>query len=482
MKILMVAAEMAPLAKVGGMADVVSALAKALGKLGHDVRVAIPYYNVAKLDGADVQELDMDINVPIGSETLRGRIHTLVLNGTLVYLVSCPQYFQRGKIYGDTDDLDRFFFFCQAVRQILDRSDWRPDVVHCHDWHAAGLVPILKSQPSNPYGVVLTIHNLAYQGWFDYPWGVSRGVASYVPPLGRLFHEKLWRFIGLGVFYADVVTTVSPNYAREVLMPEYGEGLHELLASRGDRFVGIVNGIDYQEHDPEADPILAAHYSSTKLAGKASNKQALQQRLGLPDRKDVPLLANVGRLAEQKGVRLMNEVLDGLMERYDLQAVVLGAGDPQYEDSVAQMAAKHPGEATVVTSFEPDLAPLIYAGADIFLMPSRFEPCGLGQLIAMRYGTIPVARKTGGLADTIQDCAPDLSAGTGFLFEEYSADAFRQCVLRALHAYYRKTEWRKLVQRAMRVDSSWDASAQRYVEVYQQAVAPRVAPAQPAAI
>ena len=477
LKVLLVAAEAVPFAKVGGLADVAGSLPKALRRLGHDARLTIPKYGTIDEAKFGLTPALGPFPVPVGS----GDLSAFVLEGTAgddlpAYLVANDEYFGREKIYGYDDDGERFVFFCRAVLEMLKGLGWQPDVIHCNDWHT-GIIPnwlktILKDDPFfAPTATVFTIHNLAYQGIHE------PGLLEFarVEEYGLIPHpkdEELSRVVVLmarGILFADVINTVSERYAQEILTPEYGERLDPILAQRQDRLFGILNGIDYDFWNPATDPHIAVNYDLASLDRRVENKLALQREAGLPVDAEIPLIGMVSRLADQKGFDILAEALDELM-RFDLQFVLLGTGERRYHDIFAQLAEDYPDKAAVFLKFDPALARRIYAGSDMFLMPSRFEPCGLGQMIAMRYGSVPIVRNTGGLADTVEDYDPATGRGNGFVFEEYDAEALLGAVKRALDAYRRKDLWRRLMERGMRADFSWAASARKYVELYRRAL------------
>jgi starch synthase len=449
LNILFVSAEVGPFAKVGGLADVAAALPRALAARGHDVRVVTPRHSPEPIG-------DVAASLTLGSERwAAARSVASGGDGVPTYLVESEGLFPRSRIYGEADDLERYLAFCRAVLELPKQLGWPPHIFHCNDWHTA---PIAFGLRNRAWGdafyrdaaCVLTIHNLRYRG-----------------------PDELADFLCQGIYYADAVTTVSETYAREILTAEYGEGLHPLLQQRQDRLFGILNGLDYRVYDPACDPHLAANFDAASLEGRATNKAALQQRTGLTQDADVPLVGMVSRLTEQKGMDLTLEAMEALLGEGAVQFVVLGAGDEAYHRAFAALAQRHRGRASVSIAFDNPLAQLIYGGCDLFLMPSRFEPCGLGQLIALRYGAIPVVRHTGGLADTVCDYEGPGSEGNGFVFQEYSAGAFLAALRRALAAFQRRAEWRHLQAQGMKLDFSWERSAERYEAVYHQTLAGR---------
>lgn len=470
MKILFIASEAFPLAKVGGLADVTTSLALALQDLGHEPCLILPKYGSINADMQDIHNGPIVINfrghyeqVTLGMTRLKRRVP--------VYLVENEDYFGGKDIYTD-NDLDRFFFFSLAIPAIISQLELFPDIVHCHDWHTS-LVPLWLKKEQIALPCVFTIHNLAYQGTFDQKFFSSSGLSSiwqeYVPSDAP---RPPLNFLSQGILLADIVTTVSPSYASEILTPQYGEGLHELLSYRRNRLYGIVNGIDYEEYNPTSDPYLVRNYDSTTIQRRVENKLALQRKGGLLQKPDIPLLGMVSRLEEQKGIDLVLQAIDPFIMQTGAQLVILGEGREHYHKLLTRAAQEHPGRLSVFIANDERLARLIYGGCDVFLMPSRFEPCGLGQLIAMRYGAIPVVRNTGGLADTVRDVAegPLLSLrgqkGNGFVFQNYAVQEMLEAIQRAEKSFYHREEWRKLMRHNMEMDFSWKASARKYEDIY----------------
>ena len=447
LKILFIAAEVGPFAKVGGLADVAAALPRALAARGHDVRVVTPRHS-----SEVIGETAASIPLSAGRQAA-ARSTTSGGDGVPVYLVESEGLFPRDRVYGEANDLERYLAFSQAALELPKQLGWSPDIFHCNDWHTA---PIAFGLRNRAWGdafyrnaaCILTIHNLRYRG-----------------------PDELADFLCQGIYYADAVTTVSETYAREILTPEYGEGLHPLLGERQDRLFGILNGLDYREYDPAGDPHLAANFDAANLERRSANKAALQPKAGLTEDPALPLVGMVSRLTEQKGMDLTLEAMEALLSEGAAQLVVLGTGDEAYHRALGALAQRHAGRAFVSIAFDHPLAQLIYAGCDVFLMPSRFEPCGLGQLIALRYGAIPVVRHTGGLADTVRDYTGPESEGNGFVFHKYSAGALLAALRRALAAFQRPDEWRRLQARGMELDFSWERSAERYEAAYRQALA-----------
>jgi starch synthase len=479
MKILLAAAEAVPFAKVGGLADVAGALPKALKALGHDVRVVLPKYQRIQDAKFNLQPCLPELHVPMDGRHEVACVKRGSIGGDIpVYLVDSERYFEREGVYGYRDDDERFIFFSRAALEMLPRLDWTPDVIHCNDWHTAIIPNWLKTlyRDDARFGstaTVFTVHNLAYQGIFGNRVLEIAGIGSfgfvYADPGGGHAVDLL----GRGLHFADAITTVSEQYAREVQTPELGEGMESVLAERSDRLFGILNGIDYEELDPARDRHIEARYDVDSWERRRDNKLVLQREANLPLDPDVPLVGMISRLADQKGLDILCQALPALLNQ-PLQLVILGTGDQHYHETLTLAAKRHPNLSLFLT-FNTPLAQTIYAGSDMFLMPSRFEPCGLGQMIAMRYGSVPVVRRTGGLADTVEDFDPRTGRGNGFVFGRYDAMDLFAAVVRGVETYKYRDVWRRLVEGNMRRDFSWSTSAQKYVDVYQRALALREA-------
>ena len=477
LKVLILAAEIVPFAKVGGLADVVGALPKALQAFGHDVRLVMPRYRQVDPQHFHLGTVLDAVSVPMGSyqvqvEVRRGEIG----NHIPVYMIDAPRYFDRENIYGYTDDGERFILFCRAALEAMRALDWSPDVVHCNDWHT-GIVPnwmhTIYREDSffADTATVYTIHNLAYQGIFGYRLLEVAGVASngfLYPQIAEL--ANVVDIMGRGILFADAVTTVSERYAQEILTPTFGEKLDHMLRSRRDRLFGILNGVDYQEYNPATDRHIHTRYDATLLEKRAENKAALQEQVHLPVRPEVPMLAMISRLSDQKGFDLLSQIIQPLLAQ-GVQFVLLGVGDQHYHEMFQNLAARYPEQVAIFLTFNTELRQRIYAGSDMFLMPSRFEPCGTSQMEAMRYGCVPIVRHVGGLADTVQEYNPLTGEGNGFVFNNYDPWEFFASIVRALALYPFKDVWHTLQLRGMAADHSWRASAIRYVEVYRNALA-----------
>ena len=478
LRILVLAAECTPFVKTGGLADVIGALPKAIKAMGHDVRVCIPRYGRIDPVKFDLTEVVAPYPVPLDGQTERASIWQTTMNGDVpVHMVENAKYYDRDGIYMYPDDAERFVFFCRAALESLKRMDWQPDIIHCHDWHT-GIVPnwLKTLYADDPFfaetATVYTFHSLTYQGIFGYRVLEIAGIDEY----GFIYHPEMADLsevvdlMGRGIYFADMISTVSEQYAREVLRPEHGELLDPILRERADRLAGILNGIDYETMNPATDPHLAAHYDLERLDQRLENKLALQKEAGLPQDPDKPLLGMVSRLTDQKGLDILSKVLEPLLQM-DVQFVLLGTGDQGYHDLLTKLARTYPERAAIFLTFNAALTQKIHAGADMYLMPSRVEPCGTGQMIAMHYGSVPIVRATGGLADTVQDYDPRAGTGNGFVFEAYDHWALFAAIVRALESYKYKERWRELQVRNMERDFSWDASAQKYVKLYSRALA-----------
>lgn len=464
MRVLMVAAEVAPLAKVGGLADVMGALPQALAERGVDVAVAMPCYRGVR-EQVRARE-GGSFSVPVGDAAVPCTVYEGALPDSKVplYLLAHEPYFDRPQIYGEggtdyEDALERFVFLSRGALALPGILNWEPDIVHAHDWHTA-LVPVYMHDGAVPTGArtVFTIHNLAYQGFFPQERAHILGLSGAT--LEGLHHWGQLNLLKGGIRSADLITTVSPTYAREILRS--GDGLREVLEARADALVGVLNGVDYRVWDPERDALLWRSYAIDDLSGKATNKQRLQETLGLLQAPSTPLVGMVTRLVEQKGLDLVVDALERVLA-LGVQLVFLGTGDPRYEAFLLDAAERHPGRVAGHIGFSEELAHRIEAGCDMFLMPSKYEPCGLNQLYSLRYGTVPVVRATGGLADTVREGA----RGNGFVFSEYTAEAMLSALSRAVEVYRHKpVAWQELMRRGMRADHSWEAVARVYRNLY----------------
>jgi starch synthase len=482
LKILFLAAEAVPFAKVGGLADVAGSLPRAIRALGHDVRLMIPRYGTIRSDQFPMEKIGDSFSIPVGPGEEQAYLSRSSMRGETgedeevpVYLVWNKHYFSsRDRVYGFEDDAQRFAVFGRASLAALHLLDWKPDVIHTNDWHT-GIVPawLNTDGQKDPFyrdiATLFTVHNLAYQG-------IAGRLILTFTQMEHLKHLPVEQpgtvnWMAQGIAHADLVNTVSEQYAREILTPEIGMGLDPLLRKRKDRLFGVVNGIDYAQWDPATDPNIPHRFDVETLDRRVANKTALQQQARLPVRSEVPLIGMVTRLDEVKGMDLMEPVLEWLLaQEKGPQFVLLGTGLPQYHEMFERIQARFPNRVRAFLKFDDVLARRIYAGTDMFLMPSGVEPCGLGQMIAMRYGCVPVVRATGGLADTVADYTAKRGRGTGFAFTDYTPEACQDALERALRVYRKKDAWRRIQKRGMMIDFSWSASAQKYVKLYRRAI------------
>lgn len=476
MKILFVSAEVNPFAKTGGLADVAGSLPKELSLLGHDIRVLMPRYG--SIDIKSKYVADFPVVMGTRNETCiikETSIYDTENKAIPVYFIQNHHYFNRSGIYCYNDDAERFILLCKTALEMLPAIGFKPDIIHCNDWHTGPICLMLNEKYRKfdfykDIATIFTVHNLEYQGNFD------AGVTEYLGLEEGYFTSEKAEFYGMfsfmkcGLVYADIINTVSKQYAKEILTSAYGERMEGILTKRKNELFGIVNGISYDEFNPAKDKSLYVNFESNCIQGKIENKRAFQNHYGLPQR-NTPLMGIVTRLSGQKGLELVLGSIEGLIETENVQLVVLGLGDEYYHKAFSALQKKYPDNIKVFLEFNPDLAKKIYAACDIFLMPSRFEPCGLGQLISLRYGTIPVVRATGGLAETIIDYDAHNGTGNGFSFDEFSVRACRNCIERAIQLYNHKpNEWNELVLRALKSDFSWKNPARAYLELYIHAI------------
>ena len=469
-RVLLVSPEVVPFAKTGGLADVAGSLPKALAMHGNDVRVVLPRYR-----GIEPERTLGDFPVMVGERKETAILREGSIMARLgdeerrvpVYFLDNYHYFDRDNIYGYWDEAERYAFFCRAVVAMLRFLNWRPEIIHCNDWQS-GPIPALLRQAEredsfySDIATVYTIHNLRYQGNFGSEVLKLLGLGpEYLTAERMEFYGEL-SYMKAGIVYADMVSTVSRTYAEEIQTPEFGERMEGVLRSRAEDLYGIVNGINYHEFNPGTDQRIYQRYSD--LEGKKANKYGLQGEMELP-LGDVPVFGLISRLVDQKGLDLISQIADELLG-HDLQIVVLGSGDPHYEEMFRNLRERYPDKVGVYIGFNATLAQKIYAGSDMFLMPSRYEPCGLGQLISLRYGTIPIVRETGGLKDTITNYDPESRHGNGFSFREYDATEFLSTIRRSLGVYYDGQKWQGLVENALHSDFSWNRSATEYMGLY----------------
>ncbi|WP_146922873.1 glycogen synthase GlgA [Alkalibacterium kapii] len=474
MKLLFAASECAPFFKTGGLGDVMGALPKELADQGHDVRVVLPYF-IQKMDQETKKQMEdvIDFTVEVGWRKQYCGVKKLVKDSVTYYFIDNLFYFDRPDLYDYGDDGERFAFFQQAIIEMLEKIDFIPDVLHVNDWQTAMVPVLLKDKYAwinalKDIKTVITIHNILYQGVYD-QYILSDfyniGYAAFNEE-GLKYGDKVCWLKG-ALYYSDLVTTVSPTYAEEIKTPEFGYGLDGDLRNVDHKLVGIVNGIDYDAYDPEKDPTIPFNFSVDDLNGKAKNKKALQERVGLPIEADTALIGVVTRLDEQKGVQLIVDAMDELLKFRKVQLVLLGTGKPYFEEAFKYFTEKYPEKFQAVIHFDSHFAQWIYAGSDLFLMPSQFEPCGLSQLNSLRYGTLPIVHEVGGLVDTIDPYNEFQQEGTGFSFYDFDVITMLNTIDRALTVYYDKPDsFKKLQIRAMNTNNSWEKSAQEYVEHY----------------
>jgi starch synthase len=475
MKIAMISSEIAPFAKTGGLADVVETLSLALARRGHEISLIMPAYRSVLENGFALKESAVTLSAPLSNTAVEfSLLETPLAENASVSFIRADQYYDRPFLYGTPagdypDNAERYVFFSRAALEVLRRQH-PVDIVHAHDWQAALSVVALRAEGERyaelaKAKTVFTIHNLGFQGIFSaLDWHLLSLDRSLFNPHHLEFFGQINLLKGALVF-ADKITTVSPTYAKEIMTPEQGFGLDGVLHERAEDVIGILNGVDYNRWNPETDPFIAARYDEKDLSGKSSCKEALQLELGLPAEPRKPLLGMISRLTPQKGFDLIETLFDQLVAR-DVGLALLGSGDPHYEEFFTQAAARFQKTVAARIGFDEALAHQIEAGADIFLMPSLYEPCGLNQMFSQKYGTIPVVRSVGGLKDTVEDYNAANGTGTGFTFQDYQPQALLEAIDRALQAFLEKEAWTALCRRAMSKDFSWDRSAAAYSAMY----------------
>ncbi|MBQ5884009.1 MAG: glycogen synthase GlgA [Clostridia bacterium] len=470
MKVLYAASEALPFAASGGLADVAGSLPQALRKRLIGCRVVMPLYDTIKQELRDTMKFITNISVPVAWRRQYCGIFEAKYGGITYYLIDNEYYFKRGGLYGYYDDAERFAFFSRAILEIIPHIDFKPDIIHCNDWQTA-LTPLYYStiyatQPGyENIKTVFTIHNIQYQGVYGKEL-IDNVVGLDYSQKNLIEYDDTVNFSKAAIECANAVSTVSPSYAKEILDPWYSHGLDTILKERSFKLRGILNGIDVESYNPETDKDIFKNYSAEKMTGKATNKRELQKFFGLPEKKDTPVMGMVSRLVSHKGLDLCKAVLDELLATTDIQLVILGSGDTEYEDFFRGLAARFPEQVGLCLGFIPDLARKIYAGSDFFLMPSKSEPCGLSQMVALRYGSIPIVRETGGLRDSVQDSGD--GEGNGFTFANYNAHEMLHTIRRACEGYADKKGWKILVKRAMESDNSWGKSANEYIKMYKE--------------
>lgn len=478
MKILFTASEMDPLARTGGLGDVLEALPAALAARGHDVSVVLPCYRGLREDPKlAVRSTGVHMPVSVGGKQLPAEIlECTAPNGVQVFLIRRDEYFDRAALYGTEgeaygDNAERFIYFSRAVVELARRAMPPPDLIHAHDWQTA-LVPVLVKDRKLPFKTVLTIHNIAYQGSF---WSIDFGLTNlpghYFAAAGVEYYGNLNLLKG-GLLYADVLTTVSERYAREIQTPEHGAGIDQVVREQAHKLTGILNGVDYGIWNPAKDKLIAQKFPAGKMAGKKVCREALLKQCRLTPDPAGPVYVMVTRLDHQKGIELLFPLLDRLLAD-DARLIILGEGYQPFEMELAVAQRRHPERFAFYPQMDDKLAHLIYAGGDAFLMPSHHEPCGLSAMYALKYGTLPIARATGGLYESIQDYDPSNESGHGFLFYDYTPEALWDAILRARHYFDDKSTWAALQQRAMACDYSWDKAVPKYEAVYARALGRR---------
>ena len=481
MKILLASGEVHPYSKTGGLGDMVGALGKALAREGHQVGLVTPLYAGIRERFPALKPFDWVLNLPLGGRRVAGKVCTLEpLPGLTIYFIDQPEFYLRPGLYQNGgfdyhDNAERFIFLSKTVAHLARHLPWKPELVHVHDWQV-GLVPLLINHEkssggwANPPRTCLTIHNLAYQGQFpvtkfpvtNLPW-------SYFKPEGAEFYGQL-NCLKSGIFFADAVSTVSPRYAREITTPELGCGLEGLLRRRQSQLSGILNGVDYDEWNTTTNPFLKETYSAEDLRGKTANKQALQEEMGLPANDKIPLFGSVNRLVDQKGVDIQLAALEEALGG-EMQFILLGSGDPKYEQGYRELARRHPTKVAVRIGHDQGLSHRIEAGSDFFILPSRFEPCGLNQMYSLRYGTVPIVRATGGLDDTVIDLTENANSANGIKFTEFSPAALGKGLRKALALYAEPELHRHYQRNGMAADFSWARTARVYADLYQKILA-----------
>lgn len=478
MKVLIGCSEMQPFSKTGGLADVTAALGKYLGVAGVRVGVVTPLYRGILEAHKSIRQTERVVTVKMGSQKESGRIYECKPSENLtIYFVDHQRFFERDGIYGErntdyADNAERFLFFNKVLLELSRQIPWRPDIFHVHDWPAAMLPALLKNEAQKgnylaPPKTLFTVHNLAYQGLFPAHWmPLTNLPPEYFAPTGMEFYGQL-SFLKAGIVYADYLSTVSPSYAKEILSEEFGCGLQGVLGERRDRLSGILNGVDYAEWNTANNPHLEHSYSSENMRGKAAEKKRLQRDLGFAVDAQVPLFGIISRLVEQKGIALLAEALRQSLQR-PMQFVLLGSGEPTLERMMQELARQFPTQVGIKIGYHPVWAHRIEAACDFYLMPSRFEPCGLNQLYSQRYGTIPIVRAVGGLCDSVQDESEGKNQATGVKFAEFTVDALLEAICRAMKIFQQTELFRAYRRRAMSLDFSWKRATKAYLDLYQK--------------
>ena len=472
MNILLAASEVVPYAKTGGLADVAGALPKALARLGHKVRVVAPRYNIDKIESS-TKRLEGELAVPFDSGIRRSAVYVDDSNPVPVYFIDSPEYFSRGNLYGEPDDPERFAFFSRAILELAKAFGEPLDIIHLNDWMTGLTAAYLKTVYSGERifantRTLFTIHNLAFQGSFGAQLLPKLGLPDWLNTTeGGIEFYGACSCLKAGLVFADAISTVSPKYSREIQTPEFGERLDGLLRARRSDLFGILNGVDYEEWNPETDPYVAAGFSANNLSGKEACKLDLLRAFNLPENLGTPLIGCISRLSDQKGFDLILQIARPMLER-GVAFVLLGSGAELYERAFQELHQSVPSQVGVYLGFSNELAHKIEAGSDMFLMPSRFEPCGLNQMYSLKYGAVPIVRAVGGLDDTVENFDRSTRSGTGFKFYEYDSARLLEKLYEALLVYADQDIWRVLMVNGMRADHSWEASAREYVELYER--------------
>lgn len=482
LKIIIVAPEVSPYAMVGGFSRVTTYLSRALNKLGHDARLFMPKFGSIDEKKYPLELVYEGLQVPTGDPenpflVCNVKTHT-VAGGAKVYFLENMEYYEkRANVYGYSDDTVRWMLLCRGLLEFLKVNDWVPDVIHANDWHTGAVSNYLRTEyalDSRLFKIstIFTIHNINFQGMFDHRNVSEIDMDDGRSPIAPFFSDRLSKqnFMRRGILYSDVVNTVSETYAREILTPEFGEKLDRLLLEVRSKLFGVVNGVDTNEFDPQKDPHISENYDVNHLHQREKNKIALQKEFGLPQNKEIPIIAYEGRLDKQKGLDLVVEIAWPLLKNFDVQLIILGGGDVDLANTFRKLKDDFPDK--VGTHLMPNftLPRLIFSGSDMMLFPSKFEPCGIVQMEAMRYGSIPIVRAVGGLNDTVENFDPKKNSGTGFVFKDFDKWQFFAQIIRALEVYNHKAVWLGLQKRAMSRDFSWEASAKTYLEFYRKAM------------
>ena len=476
-RICFVASEITPFAKTGGLADVSGALGKYLSNQGHDIRLIMPLYSAMDITKFEILPVKSAQNLKLwfGDIEVSYSIYSgkLPQSKAIVYFIHSPHYYNRWSIYtNDQDEYLRFVILNRAAIEFCQLMEWSPDIFHCNDWQT-GLIPIyLKTIYSwdklfRKSRTVLTIHNIGYQGNFNADIINKIGLERYSDwfDANELYQGRI-NFLRTGILHCDKITTVSETYAREILTDFYGEGLQSTLLARKSDLVGILNGVDYDEWNPETDKIIPYNFSLNNLSGKTKNKKKLLSQLGLIYNENVPVIGMIAHLVDQKGIELLKGTMEKLLTEFDIHFIVLGSGDHSYEQYLYYLQQSFKDKVVFYLGYNFELSHLIEAGSDLFLMPSKYEPCGLNQIYSLKYGTVPIVRKTGGLADTVEFYNWETQEGTGFVFEYYNAESLYWAIQHAVQTFADKSSWKKLVIRGMKKDFSWDRQIPKYVDLY----------------